>query len=119
MPVRLQHSCKGLQPQWGQSPQAEKQGAAKGAVGWLPICRQGARSAWGCSRGLPASPRETLAVFSAVLNDDVWAVNLDVNTGAVCAAIQMEEGLSPFFPIRDSNASGKPSTGQLGLTEGH
>lgn len=54
-----------------------------------------------------------------MLNDDVWAVNLDVNTGAVCAAIQTEEGLSLFFPITDSYASGKPSTGQLGLTQGH
>lgn len=58
-------------------------------------------------------------MFSAVLNDDVWAVNLDVNTGAVCAPIQTEEGLSLFFPITDSHASGKPSTGQLGLTQGH
>lgn len=54
-------------------------------------------------------------MFSAVLNNDMWAVNLDVNMGAVCAPIRTEEGLRAFFLIRDSNASGKSSTGQLGL----
>lgn len=47
-----------------------------------------------------------MAAFSAVLHDDVCAVNLDVNAGAACAPIQTEEGLSLFFLIRDSNASG-------------
>lgn len=73
------------------------------------------RGSW----GLPASPQETLAAFSAVLHDDVWAVSLDVNAGAACAPIQTEERLSLFFLIRDNNASEKSSTGWLWLAQKH
>lgn len=39
------------------------------------------------------------------------AVSLDVNAEAACGPIKTEEELSLFFLIRDSNASGKSSTG--------
>lgn len=94
-------------------PQAEKWVAAGGGHGPAAGREQG--GSW----ELPASPQETLAAFSAVLHDDVWAVHLDVNARAVCAPIQTEEGLSLFFLIRDSNASGKSSTGWLWLAQRH
>lgn len=85
----------------GSQPQAKERWAARGAVGWLQAG----------SRDLAASPQETLAAFSAVLYDHVWAVNLDINAGAAYAPTQPEEELSLFFLIRDSDASGKSSTG--------
>lgn len=42
-------------------------------------------------------------MISAVLHYAVWAVTLDANAEEACGPMQIEEELSLFFLIKDSN----------------
>lgn len=103
----------------GSQSQAKEWGPVRGLwAGCLATGREQGGPGEG-SWGLPAFPQETLAAFSAVLQDAVWAVSLDVNTEAACGPTQTEEELSLFFLIRDSNTSAKSSTGWLWFAQRH
>jgi len=126
VPAGLQHSHKSCNPRTVSAQDAGGSHSLRPRSGGLPGklwtgCLAADRKQGGPgggSWGLPTSLQETLAAFSAVLHD-VWAVNPDVNTGAVCAPIETEEGLILFFLIRDSNAPGKSSTGWLWPAQRH